>query len=155
MRISEICRREVVTCARKTSGGELARLMRDRHVGDVIVVETQGGKSVPVGIVTDRDLVVHVIAAAVAPDSVTAEDLMIGDIVTATDSEFVYDAIWHMRSKGVRRLPIVDGRGALVGVLTMDDVTRFLAEELGELARIAPHQEVIEKSHGRPQTPPL
>ena len=150
MRISEICRREVVTCTRKASAAELARLMRDRHVGDVIVVETKDGRSVPVGIVTDRDLVVHVIAAGVAPDTVTAEDLMLTDIVTAGESEYIYDAIWHMRSKGVRRLPIVNERKALVGVLTMDDVTRFLAEELGELSRITPHQVVLEKSRGQP-----
>jgi signal-transduction protein with cAMP-binding, CBS, and nucleotidyltransferase domain len=150
MRIAEICRRDVVTCVRKTTASEIARLMRDRHVGDVIVVDTQAGRSAPVGIVTDRDLVVHVVAAGVEPDSVTAADLMMGDIVTATESEYVYDAIWHMRSKGVRRLPIVDDRSALVGVLAMDDVTRFLAEELGEVARITPHQVVIEKSKNRP-----
>ncbi|HXW64324.1 MAG TPA: CBS domain-containing protein [Burkholderiaceae bacterium] len=150
MRISEICRREVVTCTPKTSASEVARMMRDRHVGDVIVVDTQASRSVPVGIVTDRDLVVHVVAAGVEPDTVTAADLMMGDIVTASESEYVYDAIWHMRSKGVRRLPIVDDRKALVGVLTMDDVTRFLAEELGEVARISPHQVVIEKSRGQP-----
>lgn len=149
MRISEICRREVVTCSRKTSASELAVLMRDRHVGDVIVVEPQAGQSVPVGIVTDRDLVVHVLAAGVAADNVTAGDLMVTDIVTAAESEFVYDAIWHMRSKGVRRLPIVDDRKSLVGVLTMDDVTRFLAEELGEVARITPYQTVLEKSRTR------
>ncbi|HYA76647.1 MAG TPA: CBS domain-containing protein [Burkholderiaceae bacterium] len=149
MRISEICRREVISCGRKTSATELARMMRDGHVGDVIVVEDRKGAPVPIGIVTDRDLVVHVIAAGVAPDTVTAADLMIEDIVTAAETEYVYDAIWHMRSKGVRRLPVVDARQALVGVLTMDDVMRYVAEELGELARITPHQVVLERSRLR------
>jgi signal-transduction protein with cAMP-binding, CBS, and nucleotidyltransferase domain len=146
MRISEICRREVVTCARKTSASDLSRIMRDSHVGDVIVVDTYQGKPVPIGLVTDRDLVVHVLAAGVPADSVTASDLMAEELVTAFESEYVYDAIWHMRSKGIRRLPVVDDGKFLVGVVTMDDITRYLAEEMSEVARITPHQLVIERS---------
>lgn len=149
MHISEICTRSVVTCDRQTSALEVARRMRDRHVGDVVVVDMQGARPVPVGIITDRDLVVQVMALEVDPRILRAGDLMTEGVVTAAASEAVYDAIWHMRSKGVRRLPLVDAHNVLVGVLSADDVTRFLAEELGALARVGP-QEIHREEAARP-----
>jgi signal-transduction protein with cAMP-binding, CBS, and nucleotidyltransferase domain len=146
MRIGEICTREVVHCGPDTSVADIAQLMCNHHVGDVIVAEPHQGKLVPVGIVTDRDLVVQVLAQGVGPDALTAQDLMGDELVTAAEAEVVYDAIWHMRSKGIRRLPVVDERKFLVGVLTADDVTEFLAEELTQVARIVPHQVKLEKS---------
>jgi signal-transduction protein with cAMP-binding, CBS, and nucleotidyltransferase domain len=140
MHIGEICTRSVVTCRRDASALELAQLMRDHHVGDVIVVDEHEGATTPVGVVTDRDLVIEVMAKGVDPDRVRAEDLVAVEVVTAFESELVYDAIWHMRGKGIRRLPVVNARNHLVGVLTADDVTKFLAQELTEVARIAPHQ---------------
>ena len=140
MNLSDICTRAVVTCDRKMGAQALARAMRERHVGDVIVVDPCEGGVTPVGIVTDRDLVVQLIAAGADPAQYCAEDLMSDDIVTAIGSETVFDAIWHMRRRGVRRLPVVDGRNRLQGVVTLDDVTDALAQELSALARIAPRQ---------------
>jgi CBS domain-containing protein len=146
MHIGEICTRSVVTCGRDASAIDVARLMRDRHVGDVIVVEPCEGGSKPIGIVTDRDLVVQVMAASVDPHRLRAEDLVSRQLVTALESEGVYDAIWHMRSKGIRRLPVVDSRGRLRGVLTADDLTRCLADELAEIGRIGTHQVEVEST---------
>lgn len=143
MRIGEICTREVVTCGPAASAAELAVLMREQHVGDVIVIESVAGEQVPVGIVTDRDLVVKVLARRVDADSVTARDIM-SEVSTVLESEVVYDAIWTMRRKGVRRLPVVDGRNALFGLLSVDDLTQFLAEELTDLARVSPKQRAEE-----------
>jgi signal-transduction protein with cAMP-binding, CBS, and nucleotidyltransferase domain len=140
MHIGEICTRSVVTCHRETSARELARLMRERTVGDVVVVDEHEGLLTPVGVVTDRDLVVKVLAMDVDPAVLRAEDLMASNVETAFESELVYDAIWHMRGKSIRRLPVVDAHNHLLGMLTADDVTRFLAQELGDLARVATHQ---------------
>lgn len=145
MNISEICTREVVTCPRTLGVEELARLMRDRHVGNVIVIEQSTRAPVPVGIVTDRDLVVRVIAQGVAPSALTAGDVMDGALSTALGSESVYDAVWHMRSRGIRRLPVVDEHGGLVGLITADDLVRFIATELTELGAIAPRQARMEQ----------
>ena len=145
MRIADLCTRAVVTCRRDTSALELAQLMRDRHVGDVIVVDVDAGGSTPVGIVTDRDMIVRIMAKDVDPKLVRAEDLITEELVTAVGREGVYDGIWHMRSKGIRRLPVVDEHNHLLGVLTADDVTRFLAEELTELACAVPHQRKLEQ----------
>jgi signal-transduction protein with cAMP-binding, CBS, and nucleotidyltransferase domain len=140
MRIGEICRSPVVTCRRETGVPQLALLMREHHVGAVIVVDEDDGRMLPIGIVTDRDLVVRVLAERIDPALLHAGDLLSGEIVTIDHREGIYDAIWHMRSKRVRRLPVVDARCHLVGVLTMDDVTRFLAEEMSDMSRIVPNQ---------------
>jgi CBS domain-containing protein len=140
MHISDLCSRDAITCTPQHSVAEAARLMRDHHVGDLIVVELREGRVTPVGIVTDRDIIVEVVSRSVDADSITAGDIMCTDLTTALSSEDVYDAIWHMRSRGIRRLPVVDVHGALVGVLTADDVTAFLAGELTELAHISPRQ---------------
>ncbi|MDE2093393.1 MAG: CBS domain-containing protein [Burkholderiales bacterium] len=138
--IGEICTRSVVTCTRDISALELARLMRERHVGAVIVVDERDGKPTPVGLVTDRDLVVEVMAGAVDPEIVRVGDLIVAEPVTAVDTELVFDAVWHMRSQGIRRLPVVDAQAHLVGIVTLDDVTRFLAEQLNAVTCIVPAQ---------------
>jgi Predicted signal-transduction protein containing cAMP-binding and CBS domains len=140
MRVGELCKRPAVTCKAETSVLELAQLMRDRHVGDVIVVDEQEGRLTPRGIVTDRDLVVQVMAKGVNPDMLRVSDIVSDRLVTVMESEGAYDAIWHMCSKGVRRLPVVDDHSRLLGVVAVDDLVQFLAEELSALARIVPHQ---------------
>ena len=140
MYISEICTHDVVTCARGAGVQELAQLMRDRHVGDVVVVERGEDGAVPVGILTDRDIVVRVVAKGLDIDAVTAGDLMGEPLTTAFDSEGVYDAIWRMRNGGIRRLPVIDARGVLIGVVTMDDIAAHLATELADMVRIVPSQ---------------
>ena len=145
MRIGEVCTREVVYCGRNASVLEVAQLMRNHHVGDLIVAETHSGRLEALGIVTDRDLVVKVLAEGVAAETLTAGDLMTRDLVTGAEAESVHEAIERMRSEGVRRLPITGADGSLVGVLSADDVTEFLAEELTGLAHIAPRQSVVEK----------
>jgi CBS domain-containing protein len=140
MRLSEICVHAVVTCSRDTTADELARTMRERHVGDVVVVEPSDGGVRPVGIVTDRDLVVKVLALGVAPADCRAADLMGVPLVTAFGSDSVYDAIWHMRSRGIRRLPVVDVHSRLLGIVTRDDLSEVLAQDLSALARVSPRQ---------------
>ncbi len=144
MKVREMCTFGTATCARDASVLALAKLMRERHVGDVIVVEEREGGVAPVGIVTDRDLVIQVMAKGLEPAAFCAGDLLGRDCVTVLDSDLAYDAIWHMRRAAVRRLPVVDGRGLLVGVVTMDDLNRFLAQELNDIARIAARQVEVE-----------
>lgn len=146
MRIGEICTREVVYCGPRDSVLEVAQLMRNHHVGDLIVAERRDGLLRPLGVVTDRDLVVKVLAEGVAPETLTAGDLMMRELVSAQEYELLHEAIARMRAHGVRRLPVIDTAGSLVGVLTADDVVEFLAEELSGVARIFPRQSELERS---------
>lgn len=150
MRIGEICTRNVVHCERGVAIPEVAQLMRNRNVGDVIVVESDGSNLRPVGVVTDRDLAIEVIAQRVAPDTLTAQDVMRGGLLTANQNDTVYDAIWLMRRRNVRRLPIVDDAGDLVGIVTVDDVVGFLSQEIAQVARVATDQMRVERRQRAP-----
>ncbi len=138
MPVGEICNREVVVAERTTTIVEAARLMRRYHVGDLVVVDEVQGRRVPVGMVTDRDLVVDVIAREQPFASCTVSAVMSATVVCVPETAGVIEAIQLMRSHGVRRVPVVDAGGALVGILAADDLLDLLAEELSALARIAP-----------------
>ena len=138
MPVGEICNREVVVAERTTTIVEAARLMRRYHVGDLVVVDEVQDRRVPVGMVTDRDLVVDVIAREQPFASCTVRAVMSATLVCVPETAGVIEAIQLMRSHGVRRVPVVDAGGALVGILAADDLLDLLAEELSALARIAP-----------------
>ena len=145
MSIGRFCNKHVVTAARNTTVLEAAHLMRHNHVGDVLVVDDTDGGRVPVGILTDRDIVVSVIAPGLDPASLQVGDIMTDDLLTARDTDDVYETIERMRLRGIRRVPVVDARGSLAGVVSADDLLEFLAEEMGELSRISPYQQAHEK----------
>jgi CBS domain-containing protein len=149
MAVGEFCSRDVVMAERNSPVPELARLMREYHVGDVVVVDSAGTPT-PVGIVTDRDIVVEVMAEGVPADSVTAGDIMSADVVTARENDGLWDTLRRMRSGGVRRVPVVDPeQGRLVGIISADDILELLSEELTALAHISPR----ERSHERTERP--
>jgi CBS domain-containing protein len=141
MPVSEVCNREVVIVRREDTVHEAAKLMRQHHVGDVVVVEERNGVRVPVGIVTDRDLVVEIMAPDVVQMLITVGDIMEPKLVTVKESMGIYESIKYMRGEGVRRLPVVNGNGGLVGILTLDDLLELLAEELLELSRLVKQEQ--------------
>lgn len=144
MPIGEICNREVVFATRDTSILEAAQLMRRHHVGDLVVVDEKNGKRIPVGIVTDRDIVIEVIAKEADINSLTAGDIMGPELVMAREAEGVFETIQLMRLKGVRRMPVVDSQGGLVGIVSVDDLVELLAEEMNELAKLISREQVRE-----------
>jgi len=146
MAVGEICNREVVIAERSLSVVHAAQLMRTHHVGDLVVVEARDGRKHPVGIVTDRDIVVGVVAAGVNPESLKVGDIMGPEVATVRESEGLFEALRYMRDKGVRRMPVVDRLGELVGILTMDDMLSLLAEEMTELAKLVSHERQHEAS---------
>ena len=141
MNVGELCTREVVCCQRDTPILAAAQLMRAHHVGDLVVVEQRAEERIPVGIITDRDLVIEVLAKEVNPSTLTVGDLSISPVFTAGEYDGVYETIERMQSKGVRRVPIVNRRQGLVGMLTLDDVSEYLAEELNKLSKIVIRQQ--------------
>jgi CBS domain-containing protein len=145
MSIGEICNRDTVFTTRDSSIASAAQLMREEHVGDLVVVEEKSGRRVPVGILTDRDLVVEILAKEIAMDSVTVGDVMSGELVTARESDELYDTMQRMRAKGVRRVPVVDAGGGLVGIVSVDDFLDLLADELTALARLVSREQARER----------
>lgn len=140
MAVGEICNREVVVTGKFETVAGAAGLMRKHHVGDLVVVEERDGRKFPVGIVTDRDIVVEVVAAGVNPEALKVGDIMGSGVATVRESEGLFEALRYMRDKGVRRMPVVGSSGELVGILTLDDLLTLLAEELTELAKLVSHE---------------
>ena len=140
MRISEICHRDVVSIGRDASILEAARKMRAHHVGDVIVTESAEGIDRPIGVLTDRDIVVELIAKELSFDSVSVADVMSLTMATAKHDADVFETLRFMGIKGVRRIPVIDSNGALFGILSIDDIMAVLTKELSFLADIATTQ---------------
>jgi CBS domain-containing protein len=145
MRVGELCTVETIYCKREETVQGAALLMRTHHVGDVVVVEQPNGEHTPVGIVTDRDIVVSVIALGLDPASLQVGDIMSDDLLTVSDDDDVYETIERMRFRGLRRVPVVNSAGGLAGIVSVDDLLEFLAEEMSELSRISSHQQAHEK----------
>lgn len=129
----EICTRTVTIAFRTTSVDGAARLMRDNHVGCLVVVDEVGGRRIVVGVLTDRDIVTAVVAPGLDAAALTVDDVMTTDLVTAREDDSLIDLMRSMRRKGVRRIPVVGGQDELIGVVTLDDVLGVLSEELGLL----------------------
>jgi CBS domain-containing protein len=141
MPVGEICNRDVIIVRREDTILAAAKLMRQNHVGDVVVVDEKDGSRLPVGIVTDRDLVVEIMATELDQKVITAGDIMIEELVTVKENLGVFEAIQYMRANAIRRLPVVDERGALVGILALDDLLQLLSEELVAIARLITSQQ--------------
>lgn len=145
MNVGEICSREVVVMDGGESLREAVRLMRENHVGDVVITENRAGKTLPVGILTDRDILIEVVAKDVPLDSLGVSDVMSSGLLTVTESETEAEALTVMRHKGVRRAPVVDAGGALVGIVSIDDVIEVLAEQLGNIAALIGREQQQER----------
>jgi CBS domain-containing protein len=136
MKIGDLCKRDVVTVQREDTLVEAARKMRTAHVGDVVVVDS-GQPPAPIGVLTDRDIVVGVVARDVEHLAMLeVGDVLTARIVTAREDEEVHDVLIRMCTRGIRRMPVVNEGGALVGILTFDDLIELLAREMTELRKL-------------------
>jgi CBS domain-containing protein len=149
MTIGKFCNREVIIAEKNCTVAEVAKLMRHHHVGDVVIVNTNGDRAIPVGILTDRDIVIELIACDVPLDSVTAGDVMSYELVTAREEDSIGDTLQHMRAKGIRRVPVVNEAGELEGILSVDDLLELLVDELNLIAKV-PFREQLVESTARP-----
>lgn len=140
--VGEFCNRRVITIGKTDTVLEAARRMRAHHVGSLIIVEEAAGTVKPVGIVTDRDIVVGVVATA-SPylESLQVGDLVTEPLVTARERESLVDAIKRMRGNGIRRMPVVNDEGALQGIIAFDDLLEFLSDELSELSALVSREQ--------------
>jgi CBS domain-containing protein len=135
MTVGELCNPFVVTATRATPLADAARRMRERHVGSLVVVDETGGGRVPVGILTDRDIVVAVVAGELDARALTAGEVMSAELASVRPEDSLADALRLMRRRGIRRLPVVSDAGVLAGIVTLDDVLERVAEQLADAVR--------------------
>lgn len=146
MSVGEVCKREVVFVSKDNTVVEAAKLMRAHHVGALVVTESEEGRPRPLGVLTDRDIVVEVIA-----EDLKSEDLLVGDVMsfelaTIGEDDGISEAIKLMKGRGVRRVPVLNSNGDLVGIFAVDDVIELLAEELSDVAQLVGHEQEREKA---------
>jgi CBS domain-containing protein len=144
MSIGEFCNRSVVVAERNCSVLEASRLMRQHHVGTLVIVVSDAGVNKPVGLVTDRDLVVEVMAAHLDPEAVLVGEIMVEPLRLVREREGVFESMRLMREHGVRRVPVVDESGGLQGIIAVDDLIAVLAEEMKEFSKLIVHEQGVE-----------
>ena len=131
--VGNICQRDLDLVGPDDSVASAADRMRQRTVGSLIVVD---GSKHPIGIVTDRDLVIRALADAKDADTTPVSEVMTPDIVVATADTSINSALRLMRDGPFRRLPIVDQEGVLIGLVTIDDMLIRIGREFGEIGSL-------------------
>lgn len=150
MAIGEFCNREVVYIDQQASIAEAARLMRHHHVGDLVVTASRDGRVVPTAMLTDRDIVIELLAEGVEPEAVVVKDIMSQQLVTAGEQEDVYEVVQKMCVKGIRRLPVVNSEDELIGIFTVDDCLGLLAEQLNNVVQLISREQANERERRGP-----
>ena len=134
MRVEQYCKRAVVAIHASADVSEAACMMRERHVGFLVVFKDGDPLRKPVGVITDRDIVLQVTARDVSPRAVTVEDVMTRLPMIAREVDDLSELMHLMRVAGIRRVPVVDGRGALSGVIAVDDIIDVVSSLIGDIA---------------------
>jgi predicted transcriptional regulator len=133
MKVGEYCTKQTVFVRSNETPLDAALVMREENVGCVVIVDDVKGKLVPVGIITDRDITIEVVAEKVNPLDVTVGDLVFKPLVSVNQEDDLNESLKIMRQKGIRRLPVVDYEGSLVGILAVDDYLALMAEQFNDL----------------------
>ena len=145
MLVRDVANLNVICCGPDTPIAEVASLMRRHHVGDVLVLDSQQeGARVPIGIITDRDILVETLALDVDPKVFMASDLMSTPVTTVQEGASLNEALAIMRGKNIRRLPVVNRAGSLYGIVTSDDALNVVASELAMIAGLIVEQPMRE-----------
>jgi CBS domain-containing protein len=134
MKVGEYCKKAVVAIASNTDAAEAAKLMRKLHVGFLIAHREGDALQKPVGVLTDRDLVLGVMARDIDPHAVTVDDIMSRQPLIANEADELSDMLQAMRLAGIRRMPVVDARGALTGIMAIDDALEVVTGLMCDIA---------------------
>jgi len=115
--------------------------MRSYHVGDLVLVEEHDSQKIPIGIVTDRDLVIEVMAAGVKPESLLVRDILTEPFRCVFENDSLFDALEIMHSPKIRRLPVINYDKTLIGIITLDDFIEILTETMGQIVNVVKLQQ--------------
>ncbi len=137
MQIKDVYTPDVVCCSRGTDARAAAGLMRQHHVGALVVVNDIENDRSPVGLLTDRDLVVEVLAEGLDPQATGVDALTRKPVVIAQESEEIEVVLERMRTHGIRRMPVVDHLGLVMGIVTLDDLLEKVADAANALVQVS------------------
>jgi CBS domain-containing protein len=142
-----------VSVAPSTDLVAAAKLMRERSLGSLVVAELRGERRYPVGVLTDRDIVVHVVGSAVDPQKLLVKDVMSNQPVLAQEDDDFMELVRGMRMAGIRRVPVIDRQGALVGIVALDDALEVVSELLDHLCGAVRNQQRMERQRNQYRRP--
>lgn len=134
--IGEACNRDVIVMARRESVVEAAQLMRKHHVGSIVVADKPDGERIPLGVLTDRDIAIEIVAREGEPRNTSVGEAMSRELVTLKETDGLLDGLARMRERGIRRAPVVNEHGGLVGIITLDDILELVAEQLYDIVNL-------------------
>jgi CBS domain-containing protein len=130
MTIGKVFKREVMTALGEETVLDAARRMQEKGVGALVVVDPH---RMPVGIVTDRDIAMKAVAGQKDPRSTPVREVMSPKVVVMDQDRGIFDAARTMQEQGIRRIPVVDGKGRLIGIVCLDDILMLLGQEMASL----------------------
>lgn len=133
MTIGKLSNRNVITLSTNKTVLDAARLMKESNIGDVVIVND---KNQPVGIITDRDITIKIVANEISPCQMLVSDVMSSDLLVLKEYQTVQEAIDMMSAKGVRRAPVVDEVNNLIGIISSDDLVLLVADESESYAKL-------------------
>jgi signal-transduction protein with cAMP-binding, CBS, and nucleotidyltransferase domain len=132
MAVSQMMTEDITSLPENASIMDAAKFMTDMNVGSVIVVD--GSK--PMGILTDRDIMIKVMVEGKDPNSTTIRDIMVSPVATVSEDKDILDVTHMMSEKKVRRCPVVNSEGTLVGMIAFDDILISLGQEMQDIASV-------------------
>jgi predicted transcriptional regulator len=133
MLVSEVFTATVVRTSRSTTLQEAAQLMRRQHVGALVVTDEGMERDRPLGIVTDRDIVIKAVAEGMAVQHTTVGEIMTQALATVLRTDTLQQALELMRTRGVRRLAVAEPNGEIAGIVSIDDIVDRFAAEVGAM----------------------
>lgn len=148
METSKLISKKVITVKKNESVQDAAKLMRKHHIGDVVVLDSKS--SAPIGILTDRDIVLATIALNVPYEGLSVSDIMSEKLVTVSEHADIHEVIRLMKLHGVKRIPVVGAKKNLVGIVSRDNVMKYLGDEFSSIGDTYQSQRSKEKER-RPQ----
>ena len=146
--MEQLCEKDVICLKPSDTVFDAAERMCADHVGNVVIVDDKNSRKIPVGMLTDRDIVINSIAKKLNPESIKISDIMSKKVVTASEDIEISDLIQLITTEGVSRLPIVDSSGALIGILSSKRLFQYMAQGLCLLSSLSIQQQKREeKTH--------
>jgi len=143
MDAGEICSRKTVIIREDKFVKDAVKLLKQYNVGSLVVVKSMNNHNVPVGLLTDRDIVIKALPAQNPLDTIPVREIMSTPVITVTETTSIFETLSKMRYSGIRRLPVINEEGFLTGILSLDDIIDSIARELIEVTRVVQKEEPV------------
>jgi CBS domain-containing protein len=143
MLVNDLCTRKTIVIRNDKSAQDAAKLMKQYNVGCLVVVKSLDDHNLPIGIITDRDIVIKAMLSEKDIQTITVSEIMSTPALTVAESTSVIDALMKMRYNSIRRVPVVNSKGQLAGILSLDDILDSISKELNEITQIFRKEEPV------------